>query len=304
MTKVSFIIPVYNAEKCLGKCLDSIISMSFKDWEVILVDDGSKDTSVGMCDSYAEKDSRIKAFHKKNGGVSSARNFGLLKASGEYVTFVDSDDYVNENYLSFFVQEDVDEDVIFSSYRLFIGEEKNKIPFDVILNEKKDVVDFVSKYLYSKHMMAPWGKFFKHNLIQGQQFDETLRRGEDTTFCIMSLNECQSLRTVGESVYYYDLPASDSKYSMSLESATSHMKAIFQAYENSDFRNCDFENGLFAIFMNSALDEILYHPFRFFFNDTVKKCAGIGGKSSFKVRLSYLWYNNIVRTTISNLLKR
>ena len=89
MPKVSFIIPVYNAEKCVSKCLESIISLSFKDWEVIIVDDGSKDSSAEICDHYAEKDSRIKVFHKCNGGVSSARNLGLSEVSGEYVTFVD-----------------------------------------------------------------------------------------------------------------------------------------------------------------------------------------------------------------------
>ena len=158
MSKVSFIIPVYNAEKCLSKCLESIVSLSFIDWEVIIVDDGSKDSSAAICETYAEKDSRIKLFHKINGGVSSARNFGLEKASGEYVTFVDSDDFVNEDYLSFFNGKEVNEDVVFSSYRLVNGEEKNKIPFGVSIHEKKEVVDFVSKYLYSKHIMAPWGK--------------------------------------------------------------------------------------------------------------------------------------------------
>lgn len=301
MTKVSFIIPVYNAEKCLGKCLDSIISMSFKDWEVILVDDGSKDTSVGMCDSYAEKDSRIKAFHKKNGGVSSARNFGLLKASGEYVTFVDSDDYVNENYLSFFAQEDVDEDVIFSSYRLFIGEEKNKIPFDVILNEKKDVVDFVSKYLYSKHMMAPWGKFFKSEVVKGISFDERLRRGEDTKFCLQSLGRCKTLRTVNNSIYYYDLPTSEGKYSMTLNDATLHMDTLFEAYNATPFRNSLFEQNVFAILMNSARDYIQYHPLEFWCNDIVKKYASKSGESPFKTRLMILLRNNIIKTFLSGL---
>ncbi len=304
MSKVSFIIPVYNAEKCLSKCLESIVSLSFIDWEVIIVDDGSKDSSAAICETYAEKDSRIKLFHKINGGVSSARNFGLEKASGEYVTFVDSDDFVNEDYLSFFNGKEVNEDVIFSSYRLVNGEEKNKIPFGVSIHEKKEVVDFVSKYLYSKHIMAPWGKFFKKEIIQGRKFDESLRRGEDTKFCLLTLNNCQSLRTVGESVYFYDLPLSESKYKMDFEEATSHMKAIFEAYEETDFRNDQFESGLFGIFMNSALDDIHRHPLTFFFNETVKKCAGIGGKSSFGVRLRYLFYNNIIRAVLSNLLKK
>lgn len=304
MPRVSFIIPVYNAEKSLSKCLDSLVSLSFNDWEAIIVDDGSKDTSAAICDGYAVKDCRFKVFHKCNGGVSSARNFGLKKASGEYLTFVDSDDFVNEDYLSFFCDGEVKEDVVFSSYRLVDGEEKNKIPFGTTLCDRSEVVDFVSKYMYSKHIMAPWGKFFRQEVVFERGFDESLRRGEDTKFCLLTLNKCQSLRTVGESVYYYDLPLSEAKYKMNFAEATSHLNSIFQAYEETDFRSEVFENGVFGIFMNSAVDDILRHPFTFFFDKTVKRCAGVGGKSSFKVRLTYLFYNNIIRATLSRLLKR
>ena len=303
MPKVSFIIPVYNAEKCVSKCLESIISLSFKDWEVIIVDDGSKDSSAEICDHYAEKDSRIKVFHKCNGGVSSARNLGLSEVSGEYVTFVDSDDFVNEDYLSFFSDENVNEDVIFSSYEIINAKEQNKIPFGVVLNGKKEVVDFVSKYLYTKHIMPPWGKMFKYSIVHDLRFDESLRRGEDTKFSLMSLNKCESLRSVGDSIYYYDLPVSESKYRMNFQEATSHMKSIFEAYEATAFRNESFADGIFHIFMNSATAEIQYHPISFFFNETVRKCAEFVGKGSIKVRLTYIWYNNIVRNSISNFLR-
>ncbi len=91
--KISIIVPVYNAEKTLNKCMDSIISQSFTDWELLLVDDGSTDGSGVLCDEYAAKDSRIRVFHKANGGVSSARNLGLDNVTGEWVVFCDSDDY-------------------------------------------------------------------------------------------------------------------------------------------------------------------------------------------------------------------
>lgn len=304
MPKVSFIIPVYNAEKCLNKCFDSILSLLFKDWEAIIVDDGSKDSSPALCDAYAEKDSRIKVFHKTNGGVSSARNLGLSKSTGEYVTFVDSDDYVNDDYLTIFSDGGVNEDVIFTSYEIINAPEKNKIPFGVVLKDRKEVVGFVSKYLYSKHIMPPWGKFFKREIVENLRFDESLRRGEDTTFSLQSLNKCNTLRTVGESIYYYDLPVSESKYRMSFVEATSHLKKIFSAYESSEFRNQSFANALFHIFMNSALADIYSHPFTFFFDETVKKCAGLIDGNSLKVRLSYMWYNNIVRAKLSDIFKK
>ena len=99
MPKVSIIVPVYKAEQYLHRCVDSILSQSFTDCELILVDDGSPDKSGEICDEYASRDSRIQVIHKQNGGVSSARNAGLDVAHGEYVWFVDSDDWIENDSL-------------------------------------------------------------------------------------------------------------------------------------------------------------------------------------------------------------
>lgn len=96
---ISVIVPVYNVEKYLDRCVKSILSQSFSDFELLLVDDGSPDRCGEMCDEYAKGDSRIKAFHKRNGGLSDARNFGIEKALSEYLMFVDSDDYIHEQML-------------------------------------------------------------------------------------------------------------------------------------------------------------------------------------------------------------
>ena len=94
MPKISVIVPVYNVEKYLRKCIESILNQTFREFELILVDDGSTDSSGKICDEYALKDSRIKVIHKENGGASSARNAGLDVAKGEYIGFVDSDDWI------------------------------------------------------------------------------------------------------------------------------------------------------------------------------------------------------------------
>ena len=91
---ISVIVPVYNAEKTLRRCVDSILAQTFEDFELILINDGSKDQSGDICDEYAAKDPRVKTVHKTNGGVSSARNAGLCIAQGEYIAFIDSDDYI------------------------------------------------------------------------------------------------------------------------------------------------------------------------------------------------------------------
>ncbi len=106
--KISVIVPAYNAEKTLHRCVDSILAQTFEDFELILVDDGSKDSSGRICDEYAAKDSRIRVVHKSNGGVSSARNAGLDIASGEYVAFIDSDDYIDNDYLLSFTRYNAD----------------------------------------------------------------------------------------------------------------------------------------------------------------------------------------------------
>ena len=94
--RFSVILPIYKVEKYLAECVDSILKQSFSDYEIILVDDGSPDTSGAICDEYAKKDARVRVIHKKNGGLSDARNAGFEIACGEYVVFIDSDDYVTD----------------------------------------------------------------------------------------------------------------------------------------------------------------------------------------------------------------
>jgi len=100
---ISIIVPIYNAEKYLYRCIDSILEQTFSDFELLLIDDGSTDKSGVICDHYSNKDSRVKTIHKKNGGECSARNVGLDNVSGEWVAFVDADDYVEPNWLSIFM---------------------------------------------------------------------------------------------------------------------------------------------------------------------------------------------------------
>ena len=98
--KVAIIVPVYNVEKYLQRCIESILTQTETDFELLLIDDGSKDKSGLICDEYAQKDERVNVIHKENGGVSSARNLGIEKANGEWICFIDADDYVRQDFLS------------------------------------------------------------------------------------------------------------------------------------------------------------------------------------------------------------
>ena len=119
-TKISVIIPIYKAEKFLDKCIGSVVGQTYENLEIILVDDGSPDNCPAICDSWAEKDSRIKVVHKENGGLSSARNAGLDVVTGEYFGFIDSDDWIEKDFFEFLITNALKENADISRCGLYL----------------------------------------------------------------------------------------------------------------------------------------------------------------------------------------
>ncbi|RHA73906.1 glycosyltransferase family 2 protein [Phocaeicola coprophilus] len=200
--KISVIIPVYNTESTLHKCVDSILNQSYEDWELLLIDDGSKDHSAFICDEYAQQDKRIKVFHKENGGVSSARNIGIDNAEGKWITFIDSDDWVERNYLSNLYQND-ENDIVASYYVAEGWKEWVSAPFkDYVYNEKQ-MKEFLTDCLLK--FIFPYGKLFRHSIIKryNLRFDESLSYGEDTLFIYQFLQYIKSVRISSEVTYHY-----------------------------------------------------------------------------------------------------
>ena len=109
---VSVIVPIYNKENLISRCIESLIRQKYINIEIILVDDGSTDKSLAICQKYEKKDTRIKTYHKDNGGISSARNYGIAKARGEWISFVDADDYVENDYIKLLIQNCNDVDLV------------------------------------------------------------------------------------------------------------------------------------------------------------------------------------------------
>ena len=176
---ISVIIPVYNVEQYLPRCIDSILAQTFTDFELLLIDDGSTDRSGGICDEYAKKDARITVFHKVNGGVSSARNVGLEHARGEWLAFVDADDWVDSDYLSLDGHEDAD--VVEKSYAHY-GEDMVLLrSFPVSPCRYGSQEDFFRSYV-NKRNNALWNKIVKRDITIGCKFDSQVRMGEDFLF--------------------------------------------------------------------------------------------------------------------------
>ncbi|NCB48032.1 MAG: glycosyltransferase [Clostridia bacterium] len=204
MKKISIIIPVYKVEQFLNRCVDSIVEHTkekIEDIEIILIDDGSPDKCPLICDEYAEKFDFVKVIHKENGGVSSARNEGMKIATGEYITFVDSDDYVNENFYKIF-------DVLESNKEIEI------FMFEAILNNKilrphkTEKLDLINKNNLLKvlngYFESSCNKIFKSKLIKGNKLEFSKgKKAEDLVFSISSILKCKNFMLVDVAYYIY-----------------------------------------------------------------------------------------------------
>lgn len=184
-TPISVIVPVYNSEKTLGRCIESILCQTYRDFELILVDDGSQDQSLSICDGYAGKDSRIRVMHKQNGGVSSARNKGMDAAMFDWLTFVDSDDSLPQNAFELLSNGIRDKENIWMCVGGFSAGRDNGDTTVTVLPDCKSQYSDTSSFFdgifrqYRCPLRAPWGKLFKKTALR---FEESLNYGEDILF--------------------------------------------------------------------------------------------------------------------------
>lgn len=202
---ISIIVPVYKAEKYIHRCVDSILAQSHTDFDLLLIDDGSPDNCGAICDEYANLDGRVRVFHKENGGVSSARNFGIEKSKGEWITFIDADDYVHPDFLSSLYAKH-DADLIIGSF-LLVGSDES---WDGILpNEKygRDVLRLkLEKSDFVPNHRAPWGKLYRRDIIVDNHilYDPKVTLSEDWLFTLEYFQYTHSIRTIGAPYYYYE----------------------------------------------------------------------------------------------------
>lgn len=230
MCKLSVIIPVYNTCAALPRCLDSILGQGFADFELLLVDDGSTDGSGALCDRYAEKDSRVSVFHKPWGGPGSARNVGLDHATGEWITFIDSDDFVDENY--FALPYDTSVDLYFRNWRFANGNVAERFSPQVV--DEACFWGFIQEVMHTFAFRTVWSFFYKRSMIMDNRirFDERFHLGEDTLFVLDYFMCAPKLQTTNGPAYRYDRYEQwENKHVLPWHEAESFLTAFIEKYD-------------------------------------------------------------------------
>lgn len=196
---ISIIVPVYNNQKTIERCVESIIGQTESNWNLILINDGSTDNSLEICEKYEKKDNRIKVINQKNNGVSSARNRGLEVADGDYIIFVDSDDYVELNLIetlnNIIEKEKKIELIIFGSYQIRENKKTKIYAKNARILSNLDIIKAMSDRNIFDFFVAPHGKIFKTENIKDNnlRFDKNIDLGEDTCFVldyVKNINNC------------------------------------------------------------------------------------------------------------------
>lgn len=238
--KISVIVPVYNVEKYLPRCIDSILAQTFTDFELLLIDDGSKDKSGEICDEYAKKDNRIRVFHNTNNGASAARNWGLDKATGEYISFIDSDDWIeNTFYYDFFPVDKFNYDIYFQNYICHYADGTTECKDIKAFSAKNGEIGNAILYLMKEKKFGwTWIKLFKSSIIAKHniRFDKDISLHEDEIFTLQYCKHIKSLYIQNKSNYHYYIytnsltrrfkdPITYIKISLVLKEASSFIKA-------------------------------------------------------------------------------
>lgn len=226
MPQISVIVPVYQAEKYIGLCIESVLAQTFSDFELILVDDGSTDSSGKICDQYADRDRRIRVIHTRNKGAAAARNKGLAVAVGMYIIFVDSDDYIRQDMLL-----KLYETIVGSSYDLVVcdfmniyeNQEKN---FQVGLSEETvtgmDVLSHLKNRKNYGIWTVVWNKIYPKKLLEGMRFPEG-RYFEDEFFSDQLYLKCRQIHVIPDALYNYRILSSST---MNTQKAENYLDLI------------------------------------------------------------------------------
>lgn len=228
---VSIIVPVYQAKCFLQNTVDSVRQQSCTDWELILVDDGSTDSSGELCDRLAEEDSRIIVVHKENGGVSSARNAGLDLAKGEWVMFLDSDDLLLPDCLKTMLSASDGMDLVSAGYMKTTGKKHSIVDKKATFDDISDTIAYIGQFYSGAFYNTVWAKLFRREHIH-VGFPVGIQWGEDILFNLNNMKHCHGICILPECVYLYRVDERQTLSTSVCENAVDIRIRVFRAFQS------------------------------------------------------------------------
>lgn len=230
-SKVSVVVPVYKVENFIDQCLHSIQNQTYKNLEILLVDDGSPDNCPAICDTYAAQDSRIKVIHQKNAGLSKAREKGVQYATGEYVAFVDSDDWIEENAIEEMLSaaEKHNADMVICDWKVFDKEHPNGMPRSQESLEGASLSDIREGFLLDRFSNFMWNKLYRRSLLNGIVFAERMIY-EDLYIMAELICRCSVIHYLKQPLFCYRIHASTTNTSSKIKIK----EGLFQAWREHE----------------------------------------------------------------------
>lgn len=309
---ISIIVPVYKAEKFLSRCVDSILAQTFADFELLLVDDGSPDNSGKICDEYASLDPRVRVFHKPNGGVSSARNLGVDNARGEWIAFVDADDWTDRCMYELLVNEakKSNADIVVSGFTRVLPTSKRIV---TIPDLSKGKIEFIRDYMLYGWTVV-WNLLISRNLLvkNDLRFNIDINVGEDFVYLFKAFVLADNIHVYNEPLYFYDGTNEESalhnlKFEHYKQITEAHLETIAFFKEKGIFHN--FEKEFAWKILRAKQDLVLrpeYHDdFLKLYPESHKyilSCPTIGIK--IKIMMWLLCHKLGLVTTLINYMRR
>lgn len=262
---VSVVVPVYNQEKKIKRCVDSLLMQTYKTVEIILVDDGSTDNSFTLCKVYQNEDNRVHVIHQRNQGVSVARNTGLEYAAGEFVMFVDSDDYVSKTYVQKMVETITEKncDCVFCGIERFFSDgTHNSFSMEQVEWNVRNASEVFEKVFEAKLLNAPVNKIYRKNQIKSF-FCKELSIGEDLLFNLDYVQNSQMIVIIPDILYFYDAASEGSLFkTIRANELECQQKMYFDTLECFKTLYGSFSSIILASYLRTILYRILLFRFQ------------------------------------------
>lgn len=305
MDKISIIIPVYKVEKYLENCIKSVVNQTYKNLEIVLVDDGSPDSCPQICDDWAKKDSRIKVIHKQNEGVSKAVISGINFATGDYLTFLDSDDYVSELFVEKLYNAIIENnaDISVCNYTKVFDDKEvriDEIKKNVVFEKGKNIDNCIYLYSgYEGYYLAPcrWNKMFKRDIVlKSIEFLNTeISMGEDVNMTFYSLSTANKIALITDNLHYYR-QISSSLSNAKRNNWVHYEKLLKQMFVMNNSLNLNLECFIYKHFASSFINECMKYAVenystkelkQFLGNEYLTECVVNMPKDSIKKKIYY-----------------